>query len=100
MLRNLGKGFGLEQVRRTLTMLQAEDLPYSCFLLLGGPGETQATVQESVSLLEEYEPRMVNLTVGIRIHPGLPLHKIGPWRKGWCGREKACCGPNFTWRRR
>jgi radical SAM superfamily enzyme YgiQ (UPF0313 family) len=76
ILRNLGKGFGLEQVRRTLSMLQAEDLPYTCFLLLGGPGETQATVQESVSLMEEYQPRMVNLTVGIRIHPGLPLHKI------------------------
>jgi radical SAM superfamily enzyme YgiQ (UPF0313 family) len=76
ILRNLGKGFGLEQVRRTLEMLQAEDLSFTCFLLLGGPGETRATVQESVSLLEEYQPRMVNLTVGIRIHPGLPLHQI------------------------
>ena len=57
-------------------MLTREGLPYTCFLLLGGPGETPATVQESVALLERYEPHLVNLKVGIRIHPGLPLHRL------------------------
>jgi radical SAM superfamily enzyme YgiQ (UPF0313 family) len=94
MLHNLGKGFGLEKVRRTLAMLQAEDLPYSCFLLLGGPGETPATVQESVSLLEEYQPQMVNLTVGIRIHPGLPLHKIA-LAEGVVGPGDSLLWPKF-----
>jgi hypothetical protein len=37
--------------------------------MLGGPGETPATVQESVALLEGYNPFLVNLTVGIRIYP-------------------------------
>ena len=26
-------------------------------------------------MLEGYEPKMVNLKAGIRIHPGLPLHR-------------------------
>lgn len=76
VLSRLGKGFGRRQVERTLKLLEGEGLPYTCFLLMGGPGETRETVQESVALLERYQPRMVNLKAGIRIHPGLPLHKI------------------------
>jgi radical SAM superfamily enzyme YgiQ (UPF0313 family) len=76
VLRGLGKGFGRQQVERTLKLLQEADLPYTCFLLLGGPGETRETVQESVALLEGYEPKMVNLKAGLRIHPGVPLHRL------------------------
>ena len=76
VLTGLGKGFDRNQVELTLKLLEAADLPYTCFLLLGGPGETPETVQESVAFLERYEPKMVNLKVGIRIHPGLPLHRL------------------------
>jgi radical SAM superfamily enzyme YgiQ (UPF0313 family) len=75
VLTRLGKGFDRMQVELTLQLLEKEGLPYSCFLLLGGPGETPDTVQESVALLEQYRPRLVNLTVGVRIYPGLPLHR-------------------------
>jgi len=76
VLTGLGKGFDRNKVELTLKLLEAADLPYTCFLLLGGPGETPETVRESVALLERYEPKMVNLKVGIRLHPGLPLHRL------------------------
>jgi radical SAM superfamily enzyme YgiQ (UPF0313 family) len=76
VLSKLGKGFKRQQVEQTLAHFNREGIPYTCFLLLGGPGETPATVQESVALLERYEPHLVNLKVGIRIHPGLPLHRL------------------------
>jgi hypothetical protein len=76
VLTGLGKGFGLQKVERTLKLLKKADLPFTCFLLLGGPGETRETVEESVAFLEGYEPKMVNLKAGIRIHPGLPLHRL------------------------
>jgi radical SAM superfamily enzyme YgiQ (UPF0313 family) len=76
VLTTLGKGFGREQVELTLRLLKEAELPFSCFLMMGGPGETLDTVQESVALLEQYEPRLVNLTVGIRIYPGVPLHRL------------------------
>jgi radical SAM superfamily enzyme YgiQ (UPF0313 family) len=76
VLRHLDKGFSLEQVELTLSMLHEAGLPFNCFLLVGGPGETPETVREGVALLEKHQPRMVNLTVGIRIHPGLPMHRI------------------------
>jgi len=75
VLRQLRKGFGREQVERTLNLLAEAGLPYTCFLLLGGPGESPQSVQESVALLEAYQPLLVNLTAGVRIYPGLPLHQ-------------------------
>jgi len=74
VLNRLGKGFGREQVELTLKLLKDEGLAFNCFLLLGGPGETPETVRESVALLEAYDPHLVNLTVGVRIYPGLALH--------------------------
>ncbi|MFP3867952.1 MAG: B12-binding domain-containing radical SAM protein [Desulfobacteraceae bacterium] len=74
VLTNLGKGFGRDQVEKTLQLLGQAGLAYSCFLLFGGPGETSETVKESVALLEKYQPQMVNLTVGIRIYPGSRLY--------------------------
>ncbi len=76
VLHGLAKGFGLDKVERTLTLLKEVGLPFTCFLLLGGPGETRETVQESVAFLERFAPTMVHLKAGIRIHPGLPLAKI------------------------
>ncbi|MBI4796245.1 MAG: cobalamin B12-binding domain-containing protein [Deltaproteobacteria bacterium] len=75
VLTKLGKGFGRRQVELTFRLLEEEGISYSCFLLLGGPGETPETVKESVALLEQYRPQMVNLTVGVRIYPGLALHR-------------------------
>lgn len=75
MLTNLGKGFSRAQVAQTLRQLEDAGLDYSCFLLLGGPGETPETVRESVALLEQYHPLMVNLTAGLRIYPGSALYR-------------------------
>jgi radical SAM superfamily enzyme YgiQ (UPF0313 family) len=76
VLTQLGKGFGRRQVELTFRLMEEEGIAYSCFLLLGGPGETPETVKESVALLEQYRPQMVNLTVGVRIYPDLALHRI------------------------
>lgn len=75
VLTRLGKGFGRRQVELTFRLLEEEGIAYSCFLMLGGPGETPETVEESVALLEQYRPQLVNLTVGVRIYPGLPLYR-------------------------
>jgi radical SAM superfamily enzyme YgiQ (UPF0313 family) len=73
MLTNLGKGYTRRQVETTLQLLEQAGLSYNCFLMVGGPGETPATVSESVELLERYHPALVSLTVGIRIYPHTPL---------------------------
>jgi radical SAM superfamily enzyme YgiQ (UPF0313 family) len=76
ILANLGKGFDRQKVEQTLNGLTEAGLEYGCFLLLGGPGETPGTVAASVAFLERFKPFLVNLTVGLRIYPGTPLHRL------------------------
>ncbi len=94
VLRRLGKGFGREQVEETLKLLAEAGLPFTCFLLLGGPGETPETVRESVALLEAHQPLLVNLTVGVRIYPGLPLQEIAV-SEGLVQRDDPLLWPKF-----
>ena len=46
------------------------------FLLLGNPGETQRTVEESLAFADSLELEALKVTVGIRIYPGTQLEEI------------------------
>jgi radical SAM superfamily enzyme YgiQ (UPF0313 family) len=94
VLSRLGKGFGRRQVELTFRLMGEEGIAYSCFLLLGGPGETPETVRESVALLEQYHPQLVNLTVGVRIYPGLALHRLA-LEEGVVGPGDNLLAPRF-----
>jgi radical SAM superfamily enzyme YgiQ (UPF0313 family) len=45
------------------------------FLLLGGPGETRETVEESLAFAASLALDSLRITVGLRIYPGTPLQK-------------------------
>ncbi len=76
MLAALRKGFGREDILRATAAARAEGLDFFCFLMVGGPGETRRTVDESVAFLDEIGPQAVRVTVGVRIYPGCELHRI------------------------
>lgn len=76
ILVSLKKGFSREQVIAAVKGAQDLGFRINCFLLLGGPGESERTVKESVELMEELAPDMVSVTVGIRIYPGCELYDI------------------------
>ncbi len=76
ILASLKKGFTREQVVEAVSGAKKLGFRINCFLLLGGPGENEDTVRESVELMDELDPDMVTVTVGIRIYPGCELHDI------------------------
>jgi radical SAM superfamily enzyme YgiQ (UPF0313 family) len=76
MLTALRKDFSKEKILQSVNEAKRADLMLNCFLLLGGPGETRRTVEESVEFVSELEPQGVTVTVGIRIYPGCELHDI------------------------
>jgi hypothetical protein len=43
------------------------------FLLLGGPGETKDSVEESLSFADSLNLEALKITVGLRIYPQTPL---------------------------
>jgi radical SAM superfamily enzyme YgiQ (UPF0313 family) len=76
MLRSLRKGFGVEEVQRAARLARACGMASLWFFLLGGPGETRTTVDETVSFVERYLdwPGCVSIFMtGIRVLPGTAL---------------------------
>lgn len=83
VIQRMKKGFRLEDIRRTATLIREFDLPTMWFFLFGGPGETEETVGETVSFIEEYiNPEdLVYLNTGLRIYPNTPLYRIAVHEK-------------------
>ncbi len=73
ILRKMNKQFRTVDVRRASDLLKEGGIRQMGFLLLGGPGETQQTVQESLEFVDSLALEMVKVTIGIRIYPGTEL---------------------------
>jgi hypothetical protein len=76
MLENLGKGFTMREVHRCRELVTASGLKSMWFFMLGGPGETMATCEESIRYAETHLASRRFLAVffaAIRILPGTRL---------------------------
>lgn len=75
MLASLGKGFTAADVARTAQLARRSRLACAWFFLLGGPGETPATVEETLRFVEREIPRdqLCIVFTGIRLLPGTLL---------------------------
>lgn len=76
MLKNLNKKFTLEDVRIISAMFADHEIERMGFLLLGGPGETRESVEESLAFADSLNLEVLRLTAGIRIYPNTPLAEI------------------------
>jgi radical SAM superfamily enzyme YgiQ (UPF0313 family) len=73
VLRQMHKRFAPADVRATSELLARHGIRRMGFLLLGGPGETRETVEESLAFADSLRLEALKTTVGIRIYPGTPL---------------------------
>lgn len=97
MLGNLRKGFTAGQVRDTARWARESGIRCTWFFLFGGPGETNATAEETVSFVEEHLNWKRFLTVmmtGVRILPGTDLarHAVAT---GYISADRDLCDPMF-----
>jgi radical SAM superfamily enzyme YgiQ (UPF0313 family) len=76
VLRAMNKRFGPDEVRRISGILGDYGIRRMGFLLLGGPGETRESVEESLAFTESLRLEAVKVTTGIRIYPYTPLAKV------------------------
>jgi radical SAM superfamily enzyme YgiQ (UPF0313 family) len=75
MLRSLNKRFDHKEVRAVSQMFAEAGIERMGFLLLGGPGETKDSVEESLSFADFLHLETLKITVGLRIYPQTPLAK-------------------------
>ena len=76
MLRSYRKGFGVEEVERAAEAVRDSGLPSAWFFMLGGPGETEQTVEETMRFIEarlRWNNCLVVVMTGVRILPGSEL---------------------------
>jgi radical SAM superfamily enzyme YgiQ (UPF0313 family) len=74
VLKKLNKRFSCADVRAVSANLSATGIRRNGFLLLGAPGETRETVEESLAFAESLHLDGLKVTVGLRIYPGTALH--------------------------
>lgn len=73
ILRNYRKPFQPADVFAAHRAARAAGLHVAHYFLLGGPGENAATVQESLSAIEELTGAAFFFFIGIRIYPGTEI---------------------------
>jgi radical SAM superfamily enzyme YgiQ (UPF0313 family) len=76
ILKNLNKRFTPKGVRLISEMLSDHGIRQMGFLLLGSPGETRASVEESLSFADSLNLESLKITLGVRIYPDTALAKI------------------------
>ncbi|MGE4554013.1 MAG: radical SAM protein [Desulfovibrionaceae bacterium] len=76
ILKSINKGFTPDQVRRAFRMSHEAGLEPCCFLMVGNPGETPETIDETIALIREIKPA-TNPIIGITtILPGTKQYEL------------------------
>ena len=76
ILKNMNKRFTLNEVREVSKMFSDHGIRQMGFLLLGGPGETRESVEESLVFADSLNLETLRITAGVRIYPHTLLAKI------------------------
>jgi radical SAM superfamily enzyme YgiQ (UPF0313 family) len=76
MLPQLNKRFTCAEVKAISNGLASIGIKREGFLLLGGPGETRVTVEESLEYADCLHLDGLKITAGLRIYPQTPLARI------------------------
>ena len=69
MLGSFNKRFQVEEVRTVSRMFADVGIQRRGFLLLGGPGETRESVEESLRFADSLNLDALKVTVGLRVYP-------------------------------
>ncbi len=76
ILKQMNKRTDLTTIIRLSNLFKAGGILRMGFLLLGGPGETRATVEKSLAFVQSLDFELMRITVGIRIYPHTPLARL------------------------
>jgi radical SAM superfamily enzyme YgiQ (UPF0313 family) len=76
MLENYKKAFTQEDIIQSSKICSKLMVNQCHYLLFGGPGEDEETIEESFHLMDQLDPTAVIAMLGIRIYPGTEMERI------------------------
>lgn len=93
-LKGLGKPFSPSDVADAVRACRDAGLMSMMFLILGGPGEDEDTLEETFDALDAIRPDKVFAVAGIRLYPGTPLARTAV-DEGVLGASDSLLMPKF-----
>ncbi|MFT3868089.1 MAG: lipid biosynthesis B12-binding/radical SAM protein [Nibricoccus sp.] len=83
VLKRYGKSFCYKEIEDVSRLAYDMKLNYSHFLIVGGPGETKETLEETIVRAQSLPGSYYFATIGMRVYPGTPLwREINPEKNG------------------
>jgi radical SAM superfamily enzyme YgiQ (UPF0313 family) len=76
ILQSMNKKYNSQEVRHITQILGDHGIHRMGFLLLGGPGETKESAEESLQFADSLDLEVVKVTTGVRIYPHTALARI------------------------
>jgi radical SAM superfamily enzyme YgiQ (UPF0313 family) len=73
MLKRLGRDFGPSDIVNAARWSKGEGMAVMLDLLLGAPGETRRTLEQTVEVVRKADPDRAGVSLGIRVYPGTEL---------------------------
>lgn len=93
-LRSMDKLFDIEDIKNSSLWCHKHNIKFSHSLILGVPGETKDSIEQTIKNIIECKPTAVILLIGIRIYRGTPLAKK-LISDGWITEDKIGIDPVF-----
>jgi len=76
MLRTYRQRHSREDLTTTVKLCRQNNIAVMIDLLLGGPGETPQTAQETIDFIKKIGPDCAGAALGIRVYPGTAMEQI------------------------
>jgi radical SAM superfamily enzyme YgiQ (UPF0313 family) len=73
MLRGYGKSFDFGHIAEASALAEAAGIHYAHFLILGGPGESEVTLEETFQRARSLPGGVFFAFPGVRVYPGTPV---------------------------
>lgn len=73
VLAAYGKQFTFDDILASSEAVRAAKIRYAHFLICGGPGENEATLEESFANSQKLKKTVIFPFIGMRLYPGTPL---------------------------
>ncbi|MEN8264680.1 MAG: lipid biosynthesis B12-binding/radical SAM protein [Nitrospirota bacterium] len=74
-LKGLGKQFTSDEISAAAEACGKAKMPNAHYLIIGGPGENDKTLDEAFSFFDKVSPTAVIALAGLRIYPNTELHQ-------------------------
>jgi radical SAM superfamily enzyme YgiQ (UPF0313 family) len=76
MIENYRKSFTQEDIIRSSKLCSTLQINHCHYILFGGPGEDEETIEESFHVMDQIDPTAVIAMLGVRIYPGTEMERL------------------------